>query len=211
MGDKPESAAGPMTTRKELAACEYARVLGTGPRRLAVAVPAVPPPDAATGAPGGQPVAWRPRTAKDATLLAAMRAKPAAAAAAGGASAASKAASGLLRLAQREPTWNAQLKCYQLDFDGRCTVSDDCNCILDARYAHADAAGGACAGPQCAFLLGRVELKRRAAARAAALGRDDAGAVRAAYSLDVGFPLSLTQAFGIALTQLNSSSIFDCR
>ena len=56
-----------------------------------------------------------------------------------------------------------------------------------------------------------VGTSRQSAMRATALGRDDAAAVRAVYSLDVGFPLSLTQAFGIALTQLNSSSIFDCR
>ena len=60
-------------------------------------------------------------------------------------------------------------------------------------------------------LAGRRALAARVELHATALGRDDAAAVRAVYSLDVGFPLSLTQAFGIALTQLNSSSIFDCR
>merc|ERR1719267_250112 len=86
-------------------------------------------------------------------------------------------ADGLTRLTQREPTWNEQLKSYQLDFDGRCALADDCNCILECEYAGAEA-GKACAGPQVAFLLGRVDLKRGAAHRERALGRKEAADVR---------------------------------
>lgn len=152
-GENPDKATDQRPARVELGAVLYdTNIAGTkGPRKMTVVLP--------RAGPDGKPEVWRPRNESE-SIVTAYRANP--------------DDERFVVLVNKQPTWNEQLRSYQLNFHGRVKKASVKNFQLcDKRQPN-----------RVVMQFGKFDDDR--------------------FSLDYQAPLTATQAFGIAITAFDN-------